>query len=321
MIMVYYLQARSGGHVSPGAGTNLTMRWKMKYSHAECWFDYKTVIVSGASSGIGKGIVNRLIREFGCNVIGIARNEQKILELKASLGDHAEKFTYRLFDVSVRENWKDFAKYLEENEIRPTLLINCAGILPRFDRFEHYTIEYIEHAMNINFYSCVYSMHYMMPILLKSENPGIVNIASSAALCTLAGTSVYSASKSALKSLTEAVREEMRGRCYIGIVCPGFTKTNIFTNQGYSTDKGYHDVEKVDWQDRALEMVSTNCDRMVNDIVDGIWKRKRTNMVYGFDAHLMNIGSKAIGVGVSFLSSKVLKASRVKLFADVFSDD
>ena len=287
----------------------------MKYSHGSCWFDYKTVIVSGASSGIGKGLVTRLINDFGCNVIGIARNEKKITELKDSLGDYADKFTYRLFDVSVRENWEEFASWLNENDIRPSLVINCAGILPKFDKFEHYSIEYIEHAMNINFYSCVYSMHYMIPILLKSEDPGIVNISSSAALCTLAGTSVYSASKSALKSLTEAVREETRGRCYVGLVCPGFTKTNIFSNQEYKS------IGKEDWSQKALEMVSTGCDVMVNSVIEGIWKKKRTNMVYGIDAHLMNIGSKAIGVGVSFLSSKVLKASRLAMFEDVFSDD
>lgn len=288
----------------------------MKFSRANCWFDYKTVIVSGASSGIGKGIVTKLIREFGCNVIGIARNEEKILEVKKSLGIFGNSFSYRLFDVSKRECWEEFANYLVENDIHPSLVINCAGILPKFDKFEHYSIEYIEHAMNINFYSCVYSMHYMMPLLLEQDDPGLVNVASSAALCTLAGTSVYSASKAALKSLTEAVREETRGRCFIGLVCPGFTKTNIFSNQ---SEKPLEEEE--DWTQKALNLVSTSCDKMVNAIIDGIWKKKRTNMVYGFDAHLMNIGNKAVGVGVSFLSSKMLKATHMTLFADVFSDD
>lgn len=286
----------------------------MKFSRTNCWFDYKTVIVSGASSGIGKGLVTRLIRGFGCNVIGIARNEKKVLEVKESLGIYSSKFSYRLFDVSVKENWADFADYLNENKIQPDLMINCAGILPKFDKFEHYDISYIDHAMNTNFYSCVYSMHYMMPILMKSPDPGLVNIASSAALATLAGTSIYSASKAALKSLTEAVREETRGRCYIGLVCPGFTKTDIFSNQG--DGKAPDDRTK-----RALNLVSTDCDVMVDKIIDGIWKKKGSNMVYGIDAHLMSIGNRAINIGVSFLSSKILKASHAAMFADVFSDD
>ena len=48
---------------------------------------------------------------------------------------------------------------------------------------------------------------------------------------------MYSASKAALKSLTESMREELRGKCYVGIVCPGFTKTDIFRNQGSSDEK------------------------------------------------------------------------------------
>ena len=58
----------------------------------KCWFDYKTVILSGASSGIGKGIAIKLIKDHGCNVIGIARNEQRLLELKEELGSLGYKF-------------------------------------------------------------------------------------------------------------------------------------------------------------------------------------------------------------------------------------
>ena len=42
-----------------------------------CWYDNKTVILTGASSGIGKDLTERLIKEHGCRVIGIARNEER----------------------------------------------------------------------------------------------------------------------------------------------------------------------------------------------------------------------------------------------------
>ena len=172
----------------------------------ECWFDYKTVIVSGASSGIGKGLVKKLIDEHGCRVIGIARNEAKMKKLVAELGEQARFFSYFLFDVSVKENWKTFADALREQGIQPDILINNAGILPKFDKFLNYSIEDIDRAMQINFYSSVYSMNALLPMLMQSKAAGVVNIASSAALCSLAGTSVYSASKAALKSLTESIR-------------------------------------------------------------------------------------------------------------------
>lgn len=283
---------------------------KGKLNMVKCWFDYKLVVVTGASSGIGKGLVKKLIKDHRCDVIGIARNESKIKALIEELGDDAYKFTYRLFDVSQRENWESFASELAEKHIVPDVLINNAGILPKFDKFANYGLEDIENAMQINFYSCVYSMRCMLPLILKSPNAAIINIASSAALCSLAGTSIYSASKAALKSLTDSVREEYRKRCYIGLVCPGFTKTDIFHNQ-----KQEHDSKT----EKALGLVSTNCERMVDDIIGGMWKKK-DNMVFGIDARLMSIGNKMAGVKVSMLSSKVLEKAKLEMYADVFTE-
>ena len=147
----------------------------------DCWFDYKTVIVSGASSGIGKGLVKKLIDEHGCRVIGIARNETKMLKLVEELGAKKRYFSYFLFDVSVRENWKTFADALREQGVQPDILINNAGILPKFDKFLNYSIEDIDRAMQINFYSSVYSMNALLPMLMQSKAEGGVNIASSAA--------------------------------------------------------------------------------------------------------------------------------------------
>lgn len=274
----------------------------------KCWFDYKTVIVTGASRGIGRGLVDRLINDHNCRVIGVARSEDKLLELKNELGDKGYRFSYKCFDVSVEENWKDFAQHLTESGIQPDVLINNAGILPRFDRFGHYTMDDITQAMDINFYSAVYSMHWLLPILLRAPDPGIVNVSSSAALCALAGTSVYSASKAALKSLTESIREEYRGRCYVGLVCPGFTKTEIFRNQ--DTSRGQ----------KALDMVSTDCDYMVNKIVSGIW-RKKSEMIIGIDAKFMYDGNRIGGVRVSQLSSFVLKITKLPMFANIYAED
>ena len=273
------------------------------------WLDNKTVIVTGASSGMGKGITEKLIKEHGCKVLGVARSEKKMEALVVELGEYASQFSYQLFDVSVRENWENYVAYLTENGIKPDVLINNAGILPKFDRFEHYSVEDIEKAMNINFYSAVYSMHALLPLLLESSSPAIINIDSSAALMSLAGTSVYSASKAALKALTESMREEMRGRCYIGIVCPGFTKTDIFRNQGSSDEKAQ----------KMLNMVSTSCERMVKLIMNGIG-RQRSLMVFGPDAGFMNYFGRLMPVTGGRLFSAVMKASKLPLFDGVFKD-
>ncbi len=273
----------------------------------KCWFDYKTVILSGASSGIGKGIAERLIKDHGCKVIGIARNEVRLLRFKEELGNKGDNFTYYTFDVSQEEKWQELADTLTKENIQPDILINNAGILPKFDKFVNYTIDEIKKAMEVNFFSCVYSMKALMPLILKSDSAAIVNVASSAALCSLAGTSVYSASKAALKGFTEAMREEHRDNCYIALICPGFTKTDIFRNQTKSSDKAQ----------KAMDLISTDCDKMVDYIIKGIWK-KRDKMVLGMDAHFMDKGYKLLGTKCSLISSKVMKISGLDMFKSIF---
>ena len=274
----------------------------------KCWFDGKTVIIKGASGGLGKDIAEKLIKYHRCTVIGIARNESKLEEFKKSLGVREGKFTYYPFDVSVKENWDNFAEKLRDNNIRPDILINNAGILPKFDRSLNYTADEIDKAMHINFYSCVYSMRALMPVILGSDSAGIINIASSAALCSLAGTSVYSASKAALKSYTDAVREEHRKECYVGLVCPGFTKTNIFCNQNT-------DIEGA--AEKVINLISTDCGKMSDNILKGI-ARKREDMVFGMDAHFMSVGNKLLSTNCSRISSSVMRISGVELFRKVF---
>lgn len=278
---------------------------------SSCWLQGKTVVVTGASGGMGAGIAATLLKKHGCTVIGIARNERKILNFIDELGEeNAKRFSYRLFDVSVRENWESFAKELKEENIAVDVLINNAGILPKFKRFDRYSYEEIERAMNINFYSCIYSVKTMLPILQKSSSPAIINIDSSAALMTLAGTSMYSASKAALKSFTEALRLEFAGKIYVGMVCPGFTKTDIFSGQG---DVGKGRASKI------IEMISTDCDKMVKMIIFGI-ERKMPMQVRGMDAHAMSICNRLLPVAGSKLYSTIMKAAKVDIFDEVFLD-
>lgn len=273
----------------------------------KCWFDYKTVIITGASSGIGKGLAEKFIKDHNCKVIGIARTESKLQAVKDGLGAKSDYFSYYTFDVSDKNSWLDFAEKLKEENIKPDMLINNAGILPKFTRYTKYTSEDVNSAMQINFYSSLYAIDALMPIILRSSSASIVNVASSAALCSLAGTTMYSASKGALKSFTDALREEHRKNCYIGLVCPGFTKTDIFRSQGKSSDK----------TQKALNMVSTDCDKMVELIEKGIWK-KRADMVFGMDAHAMSVGNKLFGTTCCRLASKVIEIADLSIFREVF---
>lgn len=275
---------------------------------SNCWLSGKTCVVTGASGGMGAGIAATLIKKHGCKVIGVARSEPKMKKFIEELGPtYAEQFSYKLFDVSKNENWVNFAQELKDEGVKIDVLVNNAGILPKFKRFDRYEMDEIEKAININFYSCVYSIKALLPMLLEGNDPGIVNIDSSAALMSLAGTSMYSASKAALKGFTEALREEFRGKIYVGLVCPGFTKTDIFRDQKNDGGKGQ----------KVMDMISTDCDLMVKMIMFGI-EHKQALQIHGMDAHAMSVFGKLLPVNGSRLFSAIMKAADIDLFNDVF---
>ena len=113
----------------------------------------------------------------------------------------------------------------------------------------------------------------------------------------------------ALKSLSESLREELRGKCYVGIVCPGFTKTDIFRSQDASDAKGQ----------KMLNAVSTSCDRMVKMIMHDI-RTRRPLGVHGFDAAFMNYFGRLMPVLGGHIFSSVMKISKLPLFDPVFKD-
>ena len=272
------------------------------------WLNGKNVILTGASSGIGKEITKILIERFNCFVFGIARNEEKMLNLIEELGNKKEKFSYKFFDVSSKTNWEDFSNFLNNEKMQIDILINCAGILPNFDKFINYDLETIENIINVNFYSAVFAIKSLMPFLNQSKKPMILNVSSAGALCAIPGTSIYSASKSALKSFTEALDAETNKNMRVSVVCPGFTKTDLFRDQKHKGDKG------------IIHKISMPADKMARKIIRVIKKRCR-RAVLGLDAKLINLLYKFFPRSAGRICGKFLKSAKVQLFADVFKNE
>ena len=270
------------------------------------WLQDKYVILSGASSGIGRELCKILIARFGAKVLGIGRNEEKMLSLKTELGENAEHFDYTLFDVSKREEWEQLKERLVKQNIAPCLLINNAGSFPTFNTALNTNPETFERIMQTNYFSIVYAVNALSPLLSGSgkKTPAIVNIASSAALCTVAGTAAYSASKAAVKSYTEALAIEEKGKKYVGLICPGTTATDLFSSDEHTKNS-------------ALDIIAMPAHKMAKKIAKKILKRKRRAVV-GWDAKLMNFTTKIMPVKGLFLIRGVMKASKSKVFTEVF---
>lgn len=268
-------------------------------------FKGKLFVVSGASSGLGRILTEKLVSD-GCKVIGIGRNEAKFVDFKTTLGDKSDMLETEIFDVSDEIGWKNLAAKLAARGDALNGLINCAGVFPPFRKAVDFTVSDIESVMKTNFLSAVYAVKNLLPFLEKSGFPTIVNVSSAAALASIVGTSGYSASKSALKAYTEILAEELRGKAYVGLVMPGFARTDIMRSQNTSFD-----------EDKLVKKMSMPADRMAGKIFRGIRKKKR-RMILGSDAKILNFFYRLMPKTTTRLVAVVLKKSKMKLFDDVF---
>ncbi len=268
------------------------------------WIDNRVVVITGANSGIGRVVAEVLIKKHNCKVLGVARSEEKFLIFKNALGDYAKMLEYFLFDVGSIKEWKIFGEHLIKNNLAVDVLINCAGVLPKFSKFEDYSESEIETVFATNFFSNLYAIKSLMPVLIKSSMPAIINVSSSAGLCALPGVSIYSASKSAQKNFTESVAAEYKKKIFVSAVYPGFTRTDIFRNQKQVNSK-------------LLKFMSADVNVVGKKIVRGI-ARKRRRMVIGLDAKLMNFLYKISPKSAANVCGRILKKFKNQLFEDVF---
>ncbi len=272
------------------------------------WLQDNYVILTGASGGIGRELTKRLIRKYGAKVIGIGRSEEKMRSLQAELSDCPDVFSYRCFDVSDRKAWQIFSKELQESGVRPVLLVNNAGAFPMLRKALCSPTDIFHRTMQNNFFSAVYAVDAISPLLLADKKKsGIVNVCSSAALCTVVGTAPYTASKSAMKGYTEALQLEEKGKRYVGVIYPGTTATDLF--------RGDENV-----RNSAMGKIASSPKKMAKKMAKRIYRRKKRS-VLGWDAKFMCFAAKLMPVKGPAIIRKVMKLSKSVAFKNIFDEE
>ena len=261
----------------------------------------KLVIITGASSGIGKELTIYLIKKYALTVVGIGRNQEKLNELKNEFKDN---FIPYQMDVSIKENWLTLKDFLIALPKKPSVLINSAGILPDFCAFNKASEDTALKVFNVNFFSIVYSCQTIMPILKEQQNPMIINVSSSSSLCAFAGVSIYSASKAAVKNFSESLAVEKNG-VKVVTVMPGFTKTNVMRS-----------IKTTEKEQGLIDKISTSAEKVAKIIVKKSSKGKN-RIITGFDAHLLNFLYKFFPKTAPKLISWFLRKTKLEMFKKV----
>lgn len=188
-------------------------------------FDNKVVLITGASSGIGKALVFEFARR-GATISAGARSADQLDEIRSILlADGKEILTLKT-DVSIETDCRNLVQQTIAKFGRIDVLVNNAGISMRA-LFEELDLEVIKKVMEINFWGTVYCSKYALPYLLQTKG-SLVGVSSIAGYVGLPGRAGYSASKFAMQGLLEVIRtENLKKGLHVLIACPGFTASNI----------------------------------------------------------------------------------------------
>ncbi len=232
----------------------------------------KVVIITGASSGIGRALAEQF-NDLKAKLVLAARNIESLEALANQLIERGGDVLAVKTDVSNESDCKNLIELAVNKFGRIDILINNAGISMRA-LFEETDISVLKQLMDVNFWGTVYCSHSALPYLLKTHG-SLVGVSSIAGYKGLPGRAGYSASKFALQGFLEVVRiENMKKGLHVLIACPGFTSSNIRNNSllanGSKQGESPRDEEKM-----------MTAEEVAKIIIDSIRKRKhRVTMTF-----------------------------------------
>ena len=188
------------------------------------YFRDKSVIVTGASSGIGHDVA-LAFGEQGAKVAVLARRRVQLAELAKKIdkaGGHALALDCDVTDRA-RVFWS--VEQVKEAFGGVDILVNSAGLLIT-DDVEHVRPEDLRSMMEVNLFGALNAMQAVLPVMRKAKNGNIVNISSLAGRRGVSPLGAYSATKFALVGLTEALRVELFNTgIKVSLVMPGVIDT------------------------------------------------------------------------------------------------
>ena len=195
-------------------------------------FKNKVVLITGASSGIGKESAIEFAK-LGANIILVSRTKEKLEQV----ADELKKFNVTILvcqcDVSKKDQVKEMSKTVLEKFDSVDILVNNAGFAI-YGSVHDLSIDDIESQMETNYFGMVYCIKYFLPLMLKKKSGHIVNVASVAASFGLPGIASYCASKFAMLGFSEGLKHELKNSGVgITVVSPIMVRTNFFEHPSF----------------------------------------------------------------------------------------
>ena len=216
----------------------------------------KVVLITGASSGIGKACAYAFAKE-GANLILTARRLERLNEIAKSLmKENNIKIITIEIDVRDYKKVKNIFSNLSEEWKEIDILINNAGLARGLAKLYEGEIEHWEEMIDSNIKGLLYVTRLILPAMVEKKSGHIINIGSTAGHEVYKNGNVYCATKYAVKALTQSIRLDVLDKnIKVSAVDPGMVRTEFsdvrFSGNKEKVDKVYEGVVPLSAEDVA----------------------------------------------------------------------
>ena len=192
----------------------------------------KVVVVTGASSGIGRRLSLDLA-SGGAVVCVTARRDELLRDLVEEMGGEGRGHSWTRTDVSSKDQVRRLGDHVRSTYGRCDILVNNAGFSNERPLYREGGLDDLEAVMATNFFGAVYCTAELLPLLLESAPSHVVNVASVAGRLAVPGVPAYTASKFALVGWSEALHHQLKPRgIHVASIEPGLIPTEGFPHEG-----------------------------------------------------------------------------------------
>jgi NADP-dependent 3-hydroxy acid dehydrogenase YdfG len=185
----------------------------------------KTIIITGASSGLGEATARRLAKT-GARLMLAARREERLKELATDIQEMGGQAKYQVTDVTDRDQVETLAQATRDAYGQIDVLINNAGLMP-LSPLDETKVDEWDKMVDVNLKGVMYGIAAVLPTMRQQKSGHIINLSSVAGHQVFPAGAVYCATKFAVKALSEGIRLESNGEIRSTNISPGAVATEL----------------------------------------------------------------------------------------------
>jgi len=205
------------------------------------YFMGRTVLITGASAGLGYEFARQLAPVVSTIVLTARRNDRLVtLESELNVINPKLKLFSHALDLRDKDELERFCDWLDKSGLVIDLLINNAG-LGDHGPFADSAWARVNSMLQVNVYALTYLIFRLLPSMRKAGRGAILNVSSIASLLPLPNNAVYAATKAYVTSFSEALRAELRSsKISVTALCPGPVETEFLSRATRGTARQKH---------------------------------------------------------------------------------